>query len=255
MDKIKIFQEVLKEYKLDFIFQDKLDILTRRKHSDNIEYILKTNNSCDALPMMAALNEMIQNSSISIDVGANIGITSVWLAKNSKKVYAFEPEHNNIARFKEQMHLNQIKNVELKEMVVSDSSEKKTLHIFESYGHHSLSPQHVTNKVGEIDVQSVTLDDFCHDRGIYQIDCLKVDVEGFELEVFHGSKKMLESKSIKIIIFEHSPILINKQNRNKKDVVSFLNGFGYKVFTINHKEININNIEDLGQEDLYATTK
>ncbi|MDD2509166.1 MAG: FkbM family methyltransferase [Aliarcobacter skirrowii] len=255
MDKIKIFQEILKEHRLDFIFRDKMGILTRRKHSDNIEYILKTNNSCDALPMMEALNDMITNSNICIDIGANIGITSVWLAKNSKKVYAFEPEEKNIIRFREQMSLNNIENVELSEMIVSDSSDIKILHIFESYGHHSLSPYHVTDKVGEIQVQSVTLDEFCNNKDIDQIDCLKVDVEGFELEVFHGSKKKLQNKSIKVIIFEHSPVLLRKQNRNIEDVMLFLNKYGYRVFTLNHKEINYSDIKDLGQEDLYAIAK
>lgn len=255
MNKIKVFQEVLKEYKLDFIFKDSMGIFSQRKYSDNFEYIFRTNNSCDALPMMKALNHMIKNSNISIDVGANIGITSVWLGRNSQKVYAFEPEPKNVSRFKEQMHLNNIKNVELIEMVVSDSSKEQILHIFESYGHHSLSPIHVSNKIDEILVKSITLDQFCHYKNIDLIDCLKVDVEGFELEVFFGSKNILKNKLVKLIIFEHGPLLLKKQNKNISDVISFLNSFGYKVFTINNKEVTAENINNLGQEDLYAITQ
>lgn len=35
----------------------------------------------------------------------------------------------------------------------------------------------------------------------------------------------------------------------------FLNKYGYRVFTLNHKEINYSDIKDLGQEDLYAIAK
>ncbi|UII29470.1 FkbM family methyltransferase [Fulvivirga maritima] len=41
------------------------------------------------------------------------------------------------------------------------------------------------------EITLTSLDDFCYENDIRQIDFLKADVEGFELEVFHGSKNML----------------------------------------------------------------
>jgi hypothetical protein len=55
-----------------------------------------------------------------------------------------------------------------------------------------------------ITVKVLTLDSFCEQRSIEKIDLLKVDVEGFEIEVFKGAKRMLENKNIQIIAFEIS---------------------------------------------------
>ena len=253
MNKLDIFKEVLKDNNLDFIFVDNLNILSNRKYTDNFEYIFKTKNSCDAMPMMKALENLIKDSTITFDVGANIGITSVWLARNSVQVYAFEPEENNVDRLKEQIKLNKIDNISIIQSVVSEKENKTAiLNIFDSYGHHSLSPYHVSDKINEIKVQNTTIDIFCKNNFINKIDCLKIDVEGFELEVLKGASKMLKHKQIKLIILEHSPILLSKQNRQIDEVLSFLTLFDYKVYTLDHKEVTLHTIYQINQTDLYA---
>jgi FkbM family methyltransferase len=47
----------------------------------------------------------------------------------------------------------------------------------------------------------VALDEFCYDR-INEIDFLKIDVEGYELEVLKGAAKMIKENKIKVIQFE-----------------------------------------------------
>jgi len=81
----KMFSYVLKKYNVCFYYQDSMGILTKRNYSDNFEYIFKTKNSCDAMPMMQALDDRIKDLSICMDIGANIGIVSIWMAKKNKK--------------------------------------------------------------------------------------------------------------------------------------------------------------------------
>jgi FkbM family methyltransferase len=52
-------------------------------------------------------------------------------------------------------------------------------------------------------IQLETLDDFCTEHNIQRIDFLKVDVEGFELNILSGAKKMLSSDQISVIQFEY----------------------------------------------------
>ena len=54
----------------------------------------------------------------------------------------------------------------------------------------------------EIAVKMTTLDRYTADHGIAQIDFLKIDVEGHELDVLRGAKKLLETRKIKVIQFE-----------------------------------------------------
>lgn len=51
-------------------------------------------------------------------------------------------------------------------------------------------------------VSVTTLDNFCDQRGITHIDLLKLDVEGHELEVLKGAKRLLGRRSIQMIQFE-----------------------------------------------------
>jgi FkbM family methyltransferase len=60
-------------------------------------------------------------------------------------------------------------------------------------------------------IKTQTLDDFCKKQNVKKIEVLKIDVEGGELDVLNGSKKML--KNINIIYLE---ILDKKKNFNKK---------------------------------------
>ena len=60
-------------------------------------------------------------------------------------------------------------------------------------------------------VKTQTLDSFCKEKNITKIEILKIDVEGSELDVLIGSKKML--KKINIIYIE---IFDKKNNFDKK---------------------------------------
>ncbi len=248
----KIFQYTLKKYNVDFFYKDEMGILTKRKHDDNFKYIFSTKYSCDSMPMMITLNSQIKNSNICVDVGANIGITAIWMAKNSKKVYAFEPVPDNVNRLVENLEANNILNVNIIKKAVSNKNGDAILTLFNSYGHHSLSSKHISSPKGAISVETITLDKFAECEKIDKIDVLKIDVEGFELEVLQGAKKMLTEKRVNMIIFEHAPILMKLQDRKPSEVVEFLIGLGYSIYRLDGTEITLQDSITLEQQDLYA---
>lgn len=47
-----------------------------------------------------------------------------------------------------------------------------------------------------------TIDNYCLEKDIKQIDLLKIDVEGHELDVLSGAERMFKKNSIKIVSFE-----------------------------------------------------
>jgi hypothetical protein len=53
-----------------------------------------------------------------------------------------------------------------------------------------------------VKVDVVNLDDYCAQRGVDHIDLLKIDVEGFELNVLRGASRLLEGQRINAIQFE-----------------------------------------------------
>jgi len=51
-------------------------------------------------------------------------------------------------------------------------------------------------------VQLRVLDDYCRERNVQHIDLLKLDVEGHELDVLRGAKRLFQEKRISIASFE-----------------------------------------------------
>jgi FkbM family methyltransferase len=249
----RTFNEILTRYNVRLCFKDSLGIVTAREPSDNFKFMFQTGFSCDAVPMMEKLKDKVFPAETCFDIGANIGITTIWLAKNAKKVFAFEPISSNLTRLTENLELNHIQNVEVFKEAVSDMEGSREIFLYNSYGHHSLSPEHVSAPVSKEIIHSVTLDNFCREKSVEKIDVLKIDVEGFELEVLSGAHELLSKHCVKYIIFEHSRILMEKQQRPFDQVYQLLTKYGYRVFDLNDKQIKQEDFLKLGQEDLYAT--
>jgi len=121
---------------------------------------------------------------------------------DSTTIYCFEP---SAGTYKElQANIKEMKNIEALNFGLSERHEQLTLHSTDEsdglasiYGNNPLTafPHRET-------ICLTTLDDFCRNRNIQEIDFLKLDVEGHEYKVLLGSREMLTSGKIKIIQFE-----------------------------------------------------
>jgi FkbM family methyltransferase len=70
------------------------------------------------------------------------------------------------------------------------------------------------------------------DTGICPVpQLIKIDVEGFELEVFRGLRATLE-RHRPTIVFEHSLYRLRERNQDSSSVTSFLESLGYAVYRL-----------------------
>ncbi len=145
---------------------------------------------------------------VIFDVGANVGKYSMMLAKelSDAQIYAFEPNSNTFDQLI--ANVGDLVTCINAGMGIDEETEK----IF-SYSDNLASSHasmygdvfrmfHNTNDVTEIDFQMITLDKFCEREKITDIDFLKIDTEGNELNVLKGATRMLSGGRIKIIQFE-----------------------------------------------------
>jgi len=143
---------------------------------------------------------------IVFDVGANIGLYSLECIKTIKNVeiYAFEPAKRTFERLKE--NLKDIK-INLNNFGFGEKEKVETLF----YDNYETGLASIYNR--KLDYRKIyltkkekikieTVDSFCEENFIKEIDLLKIDVEGNELNVLKGAKKMLKEKRIKKIQFE-----------------------------------------------------
>ncbi len=155
------------------------------------------------------------------DVGANIGITSILLSKIFKNspIYAFEP---NPVVFKTlENNLNNKKKFKLFRFAISDGN-KDSLRFsgISAFGHLDKK-----NLETSIKVPSVSLGSFHKQEGFNKFDLVKIDVEGFELDVIKGL-----DNCARVIFFEFNPYCINAfYNQSAHKVLSeiFIN---YRLF-------------------------
>src|SRR5690606_19584442 len=77
------------------------------------------------------ISSLLNDGDVAVDVGANVGILTLFMSKlvgRKGKVYAIEASRKNIEILKQNLHLNNIKNITTIECAVSDTSGILYLH-------------------------------------------------------------------------------------------------------------------------------
>lgn len=139
-----------------------------------------------------------------IDIGSNIGIYPLTLYKETKFIYAFEPEKKNYKRLLHNLKINSIKNVKAFKLALGKQVKNNaTLHISkDDHGWHSLSI-HYTNGIQKVNV--LTLDAFIKKNNLKDIGLIKIDVEGAEYDVVRGSQNTLKKLHPNLLIEFNKP--------------------------------------------------
>lgn len=188
-----------------------------------------------------------------IDIGSNIGDKSLSLAQslfnknfNQYKIFSIEPTDY---AFKKQ--INNIKlNPNLKKKIRSfkyfvSNEKRKPNNIYSSWsldGNEKTHAVHkgVLKKVNKL-TDIISLDDFIKKNKIKDRLILKIDVDGFEMNVLKSSIKTL--KNMKPIIFmEYAPYLFYENGFSTKEFFKFLKKYNYKIYDLNFSKLNKINI-------------
>jgi len=144
---------------------------------------------------------------LCIDIGANTGTYSLEILENTNSdIIAFEPLEPAFAALEN--NLSQYKTrVTLEQFGVGANDEELTI----NYNPDATSHASFSKEVGEIPyldnhetsrVQVVSLDSYVMKKNIRKVDLIKIDVEGFESEVFDGASSVLKIIRPKFIQIE-----------------------------------------------------
>jgi FkbM family methyltransferase len=142
---------------------------------------------------------------IVFDVGANIG-QSVTLFRGLLPfsiVHSFEPGPAAFARL--EANTQGLKNVRRVNAAVGSVSGKQLLLENEYSDMSSLLPPAAAawgSIVSETQVAITTLDDYCRSFDVPRIDLLKIDTQGYELEVLRGATGLLAAGLIRLVYVE-----------------------------------------------------
>lgn len=134
---------------------------------------------------------------ICIDIGSNLGYYALLEAKLVGKngfVYAIEPIKENIVALINSIALNDYKNIRVYRIAIgsSNSMQKMVVSHRSNCGTLVLRSKNVKHAKAIIKVKTITLNKFCKRSDIKKIDFLRMDVEGYEVEIIKGMDKVLK---------------------------------------------------------------
>ena len=171
-------------------------------------------NRDDFLFMTNHENEIMEHfkpnsGEIVVDVGAHIGLYSLIAAKKvgpSGKVIAIEPDPENFRILRKNIVLNQSMNIDALECAAYSAKERLKLFLPElEQGRtifNTVMQDRGKTSVSFLEVEANTLDNILESKNIKEVNWIKIDVEGAELEVLKGASKTLASNKDTTFVIE-----------------------------------------------------
>lgn len=166
----------------------------------------------------------IKEDDIVLDVGAHVGIFSIYASAQAAKgqVYAFEPFPESFDMFEENIELNCRENIRAIPAALSGETGIKNLYLSKDSVCHSLNGGEGRKK---IEVKADTLSEFMAVEKLEKIDYLKMDCEGGEYDIFFKAPDSVFAKISKIGMEYHN---LNAEN-NVDKLKAFLESKGFTV--------------------------
>ena len=185
-------------------------------------------------------DKYVKPDSTVIDIGANIGLhtlRSALLTGQGGRVIAIEPSAWAITKLRRNLDLNPTLNSAVTVLKVALGAQilrSSSLALQSSY---RLSGQ---NQVAPEVVDILTLDQIVEESGLSNIDVIKIDVDGNELDVLFGSLSSL-TKFRPILIVEFTPSFAEDYIARFSKLWIHLTQMGY--FALTDEEYVIQNLE------------
>jgi FkbM family methyltransferase len=185
----------------------------------------------------AAIVGVVRSGMIVADIGANIGVHTLQLARivgPDGKVLAFEP--NPVARqeLETNLRLNGIKHVQVLELALCDHDGIAPFQ-FPEEGEEAMGGLIATSRftVARVDkVETARLDEVISRLALHHLDFIKIDVEGAELNVLKGAGELLMGTNRPTILYESVLVNTNPYGYTPNDMAQFLKENEYSVHQI-----------------------
>jgi FkbM family methyltransferase len=179
--------------------------------------------------MLNAVQERLNAGDTFLDVGSNLGIFTVFAAKAvgpQGTVVACEPETNAHNRLQRNIEINQLNNVRLLKLALSDRRSMKKLSLGDAGA--VVQSAHLSDAEGPSeDVQTADYDSLIADEGLPIPRVVKMDIEGHEYAALQGMQGALSSPSCVALFCEVHPSAL-PNGISAEDVVKLIESFGFE---------------------------
>ena len=180
---------------------------------------------------IAAVCEGLDDTSVVIDVGANVGTFALPVTSaTGARVIAIEPVSSTFALLNANIRRNRAEGaISTIQSALGDTAGEAVVTTDAQSANYVLAGRD-TARIGEEQVRLATLDDLLADE--LRIDLIKVDVEGLELRVMRGAAATL-ARHAPAVLLEIEPRWTSRYGYEPQELFALMDdaGYGYQALT------------------------
>jgi FkbM family methyltransferase len=196
-----------------------------------------------------AKDVMVRPGDVIIEFGAHHGYKTCYIAKligEKGKIVSVEPSPFNTDVIKQNVKLNHLKNVEVVTKAGGEVAGQKA-----RFSYSSNSSIQEGSPIGTFETEITTIDSYAH----LKPTMLKIDVEGYEIEVLKGAQKVLKTRP-KLMLEIHT-LQLSRRGFSVQDVFDLLDLSDYDATIMEEpKVIPLGDIKDIKTNvQMYAVPK
>jgi FkbM family methyltransferase len=196
---------------------------------------------------------------ILFDIGANVGVYSIYAGANDIKVFSFEPESKNYSLLNTNIFLNNLsEKVTALNIALNDSDLLDNLYLpnFEvgsalnNFGENKDWEKKEFKPVYKQGIIAYSLDSFIKKFQINFPNHLKIDVDGLEAKIIYGALNTLKDNRLKSILIE-----LNDKLPEDMELIKIIESCGLKILHKKHSEMLDNTIYSHGYNYIFVRDK
>ena len=178
------------------------------------------------------IDDNLKENDILYDIGANIGIYSLYAAKKGAVVYSFEPESLNYSILNRNIKLNESKNIFAYNLAVSNKDEFTTLSLsrFEAgYSNHQLFSHENRKNIFNQGILTLGIDTIINKLKLPTPTHIKIDVDGVEHLIIESMENLFNQKTLKGIAIEINIQDNFEYKKENNEIFKILEKHNYKM--------------------------
>ena len=174
---------------------------------------------------------------VIVDLGANIGLFSLYMSSICSEIYSVEPTPSHIEIIKDLLDKLQVKNIFPNQVAIHTKNGEEEFQLnssnstMNSFLRHGIDP----GGTDSVTVPTTTLADFIKNTVKKRVNFVKMDIEGFENIIVHDPSFEEAIKEIDAIYVEvHDFEGVGKMEENVNRVVERLESLGKKTMKLTY---------------------
>ncbi|HUQ63917.1 MAG TPA: FkbM family methyltransferase [Acidimicrobiales bacterium] len=210
----------------------KFHAITDPRIGDQVTATLATGRSLDE-PLVQLMLDVIAPGEKILDLGAHVGTFSLAAAAIGAHSLAVEASPQNAALLRASIARNGFRNVVVIEAVASDVPGEASFQPHGPWGQVVVSSD--SNEVSEhpeVTVAAVTIDDLVDELGWRPLRFVKIDVEGWEIPVLRGMRRVLEAPDAPAVLYECNGHTLYPFGATPEALIREMEGFGYTSYLV-----------------------